>query len=1375
VLAFVVLLTGLVVAYFSRAMSDRQISTSSASQTRVQAFALGATNSVIDDLRQEIAAGSTAPNPMPSPITTNLYIPTAVAMVPSRVVKGTSTPPVLVKQSVYQKPFFPSTDATNYPSESTFPPSNRAIGPSAQSATSVASLNGRSISAARWNKPLFLKAKATTDYTPADTNIGVPDWVLVARNGSNPTAWNALTLASRGNKYTGTASTDGSVVIGRYAYNIYDEGGLLDVNVAGYPSPSPTPTPGASFGYKSSEAFADLTQTGLTAGQVNSLVGWRNGASMQTGGTFPNYTFSGTTATNYLAYVIGLQTGNLTTANQKLTGTNQSDHLFTGRQQFISFLSNLSATSATMDSLQYLTTFSRDLNQPSYARTQSISSGLPGYNGSAPQVQTIANGGNNQAGLDTYVNPAFLTVRVRKTFTRNDGTQAVLGEPLVKKRFALMRLAWLTYMGPSGGDPAGSPPTSPRAQTDPDIQTLINTYNIPYSFLKEGTADNIRKYFGLDWVADSGSKLGKWVYDVHNGTTGSGTSGAVMRLGAPGDTAGLAYLGTPREPDFFELLKASIGAGSKAKALTKFGGTTSMADFYAQRDISFDCAIMQIGANIIAQSRVDGYGVRISFNDGTTTREFYGVDNNPYMYRARWGVLKIRNENPVITGSLPVVNAAAGTVAAGSGYGASQGLLKDPGVVMVMLMPEIWNPHDQNNPMPTVRPTAYRMVADSTDPNSISTTSYSSYNQFTATGEDTRGPGNPLSYTKAEPSGGSVPPFSRNSGGTGTEITGSYKGYLHPLIPSNTALAFDIPNSTLFREPTLLGRYGIPSGSNLHIDSSKWSATAAPDVDYQKIQTTSGVAFTSNQGFTADVTNPLVLPASVGVTSSTQYVGIPIGLFPSEWVGPRVANQSPSTARNIYRSDIAAQVGSNLTLRMQFQDPSNSANWITYDAKYVQPNSAWFHSVLGANGAGGLMQAIDIWSSFTDPRSSQFGQITSAGGSSNSNGYNAPGAAVRPSTLPDPNVAYGVSDKTLANASEWIDAKNSVLISNRPTADAGFYVTTVANQNVGWNNPKMVMGLLEQNAISSTYNGLKYSGSFGTDPYAATAGGAMYYADADNVVRRAMGGYNTTFAGTSGMTGLPMASTLNPGPATVASQSQSRPWILHRPFQSVAELGYVFSGTPWKNLDFFTPESGDTGLLDVFCINDTDNVDGLVAGKVNLNTQQQVVLRALMGGAYIDDQDPTTILPSATGGLADQVAAALVTRTASTATGAGKLTNLAEIVGKWIPGASSSAPINGSTGYDGLSKDLTSILSSNQTYANIQRFREAAVRPLSAAGTARTWNLMIDLVAQTGRYPATAADASKFIVEGEQRYWVHVAIDRFTGQVIDKKIETVKE
>jgi hypothetical protein len=44
-----------------------------------------------------------------------------------------------------------------------------------------------------------------------------------------------------------------------------------------------------------------------------------------------------------------------------------------------------------------------------------------------------------------------------------------------------------------------------------------------------------------------------------------------------------------------------------------------------------------------------------------------------------------------------------------------------------------------------------------------------------------------------------------------------------------------------------------------------------------------------------------------------------------------------------------------------------------------------------------------------------------------------------------------------------------------------------------------------------------------------------------------------------------------------------------------------------------------------------------------------------------------------------------------------------------------------------------------------------------------------------GRYAPSETNLTKFNVEGEQRYWVHVAIDRFTGQVIDKQIEVVNE
>jgi len=49
------------------------------------------------------------------------------------------------------------------------------------------------------------------------------------------------------------------------------------------------------------------------------------------------------------------------------------------------------------------------------------------------------------------------------------------------------------------------------------------------------------------------------------------------------------------------------------------------------------------------------------------------------------------------------------------------------------------------------------------------------------------------------------------------------------------------------------------------------------------------------------------------------------------------------------------------------------------------------------------------------------------------------------------------------------------------------------------------------------------------------------------------------------------------------------------------------------------------------------------------------------------------------------------------------------------------------------------------------------------------------VIALSGRYPPNASNLVGSVVEGEQRYWVHVAIDRFTRQVIDKQIEVVNE
>jgi hypothetical protein len=240
----------------------------------------------------------------------------------------------------------------------------------------------------------------------------------------------------------------------------------------------------------------------------------------------------------------------------------------------------------------------------------------------------------------------------------------------------------------------------------------------------------------------------------------------------------------------------------------------------------------------------------------------------------------------------------------------------------------------------------------------------------------------------------------------------------------------------------------------------------------------------------------------------------------------------------------------------------------------------------------------------------------------------------------------------------------------------------------------------------------------------------------------------------------------------------------------------VFSGTPWKNIDFFTPQSGDTALLDVFTAYEpptqTTNSNPLVAGVANLNTQQTPVLQAILGGAYVDDVPGATGTNTAftpfTGGPNGQAnsiltsGSTLTARTANTSTsGLGPLQNVSELVGRWNH-ALSPGNNNLAAGYSGPVGDLTSVIgSSGSGFSNaksmqyVDRFREAFIRPLAAVGNTRVWNLMIDVIAQTGRYPQGTSNPAYFVVDGEQRYWVHVAIDRYTGQVLDKQVEAVKE
>ena len=94
----------------------------------------------------------------------------------------------------------------------------------------------------------------------------------------------------------------------------------------------------------------------------------------------------------------------------------------------------------------------------------------------------------------------------------------------------------------------------------------------------------------------------------------------------------------------------------------------------------------------------------------------------------------------------------------------------------------------------------------------------------------------------------------------------------------------------------------------------------------------------------------------------------------------------------------------------------------------------------------------------------------------------------------------------------------------------------------------------------------------------------------------------------------------------------------------------------------------------------------------------------------------------------------------------------------------------------GLPLTILPLPTTSQNNQTVKARGEVIPRAISSVSQTRVWNVLIDVVAQSGRYKPNATSLQDdFIVEGEQHYWVHVSIDQFTGQVIDKQIEVVQE
>lgn len=351
-----------------------------------EALAKSAFETVLADLADEMEAGS------PDPIVTSLpdgrsvknYNPRtqrAALRVTRSLRDGLPADLPLVKQSQPDQSFHTWT------------------GGGSTRASKVPTTEGTgSMPASSWNDPRLLPPEVQFDERNS------PSWVYVARDGSQPKEFtDALKLPKRSD-----GSLNPDFVAGRYAYNLYETSGMLDVNVAGYPSSGGPSAERA--GDKGSLAFADLTQLpGINSSGANTLADWR-------------HAWEDDPEDRYLRLSEG--------SGWRRMAAN--DNLFLGRQDLLDF-ADKNPSALPRESLPFVTHFSRDLDAPTHAPDTRR----------AKVVRKSSAGGNDAFGADLKVNPDLTSIAPER------------GRPQLDRRFPLERLKYVaTPTGDSPLDPA---------------------------------------------------------------------------------------------------------------------------------------------------------------------------------------------------------------------------------------------------------------------------------------------------------------------------------------------------------------------------------------------------------------------------------------------------------------------------------------------------------------------------------------------------------------------------------------------------------------------------------------------------------------------------------------------------------------------------------------------------------------------------------------------------------------------------------------------------------------------------------------------------------------------------------------------------------
>ena len=432
------------------------------------------------------------------------------------------------------------------------------------------------LSTAFWEAPRLLPPSQGL------SNTNTPTWVYLTRGGANPTTFDSGMALRRG--ASGVANDD--FVMGRYAYNLYDLSGALDINAAGFPG---TDGPEAGLAAtKGSLAFADLTQLpGMSDEIVDALAKWKHEW--------------GNDDEDYIRRAEGAGWMSLV----------DNDNLFLSRQDLLRFAEQHPEALAP-EALPYLTTFSRDLDAPSFRPHPD-----------RPMIaRGPAAGGNDAYKADDIVNPDLGAY--------DENRQQVL----MPRRFPLERLKWVRT-------PAGDGPEDP---------------------------EKAERYFGLRW---------------------QGTHWEYVHARSNGDLHTLQDVPANREPDFFEILRATVLCGSLGRQFAAKGHDALDQQLSMHQlggvDASVNLNILEMGACLIDQYDEDSDPTAIELGGPARTYYAFGKEDVPYIHR----LSAIPYRGQVLSGVK--VYMKDGTPAQSEGYECT-----------MVLQPMLWRPHqvveDSNGP-----------------------------------------------------------------------------------------------------------------------------------------------------------------------------------------------------------------------------------------------------------------------------------------------------------------------------------------------------------------------------------------------------------------------------------------------------------------------------------------------------------------------------------------------------------------------------------------------------------------------------------------------------------------------------------------------------